>query len=104
MHYVNLRMTKFGMVVGILQYAIDNGMIDLETVQKQIEMNRRKDYLNKHPFAIWKGNDKKWHTYLPDEDKGRIPRKRNTKKDSGKSLNGTAAECMNLKSSMKSCG
>lgn len=56
-------------------------MLDLDTIQKQIEMNKRKKYLEAHPFAIWKGNDNKWHTYLPDEDKGRIPRKRNTKKE-----------------------
>lgn len=64
-----------------LQYAIDNGIIDKTSIQSMIEMTRRKELLNKHPYKIWNGTDGKWHTYLPDEKKGRIPRKRNTKEE-----------------------
>lgn len=62
----------------LLQYAVDNGMLDLAYVQEKIKMSKRKELLNKHPYKIWEGTDGKWHTYLPDEKKGRIPRKRNT--------------------------
>lgn len=62
----------------LLKYAIDNGMIDLSYVQEQIEMNKRNELLKKHPYKIWEGKDGKWRTYLPDEEKGRILKKRST--------------------------
>lgn len=64
-----------------LQYAIDNGIIDLPNIQSMIEMTRKQELLNKHPFKVWYGTDNKWHTYLPDEEKGRVPRKRNSKEE-----------------------
>lgn len=64
----------------ILQYAIENGMIDTVYVQEKIEMQKRKELLRKHPYAIWEDKNGIWHTYLPDEKKGRIHRKRNDKK------------------------
>lgn len=60
----------------LLKYAIENGMIDLSYVQAQIEMNKRKEILEKHTYKIWKGSDGKWYTYLPDKEKGRILKKR----------------------------
>lgn len=62
----------------LLKYAIENGMIDLSYVQEQVEMNKRKELLKKHPYKIWEGKDGKWRTYLPDEEKGRILKKRST--------------------------
>jgi len=63
----------------LLKYAIENGMIDAALVQEKIEMQRRKDLLEKHPYKIYEGKDKKWYTYLPDDEKGRVFKKRNTK-------------------------
>lgn len=63
-----------------LQYAIDNGIIDLPNIQSIIDMRKRKEYLNKHKYEIWRGSDGKWHTYLPSGGK-RVPRKRNTKEE-----------------------
>lgn len=65
----------------MLNYAIENGMIDYDTIQKNIEMNKRKKYLEEHQFKIWKGKDGKYYTYLPNEEKGRILKKRNTRKE-----------------------
>ena len=62
-----------------MQYAIERGMIDLSYVQEQIKMNQRRELLEKHPYAIWEGKDGNWHTYLPDKEKGRVPKKRTTK-------------------------
>lgn len=53
-------------------------MIDLAYVQEQIEMNKRKELLAKHPYRIWEGKDGKWRTYLPDKEKNRKLVKRNT--------------------------
>lgn len=61
-----------------MQYAVDNGILNLAYVQERIEMTKRDELLKKHPYKIWEGTDGKWHTYLPDGKKGRIPRKRNT--------------------------
>ena len=63
----------------ILNYALQNGIIDIYTIQKQIEMNERKKYLNMHESTIWQGKDKKWYTYLPDKEKRRKLIKRNSK-------------------------
>ena len=65
----------------ILQYALSNGIINIEDVQEKIAMREREELLNKHPYKIWKGKDGKWYTYLPDEEKGRVLKKRNNKKD-----------------------
>ena len=57
----------------LLNFALENGMVDLHTIQKQIEMNERKKYLEMHKNEIWQGSDKGFYTYLPDErhEKGR---------------------------------
>lgn len=66
----------------LLNYAIESGMIDLDTIQIQMEMNERKKYLEQHTYKVWQNEtDLKWRTYLPDEEKGRKLVKRNTKND-----------------------
>lgn len=37
-------------------------------IQEQIKMNKRKELLEKHPYAITQGKDGKWRTYIPLED------------------------------------
>ena len=63
----------------LLKYAVENGMIDLSYVQEQIEMSKRNELLEKHPYAISQGSDGKWRTYLPDKEKGRKMVKKSTK-------------------------
>lgn len=62
----------------LLKFAIENGMLDTALVQEKIEMQKRKEILDKHPYTIWQGKDGKWRTYIPDENKGRKLVKRNT--------------------------
>lgn len=64
----------------LLKYALEHGMIDMSYVQEQIEMNERKELLEKHPYQIWEGKDGKWRTYLPEKEAGRKLLKRSTKK------------------------
>lgn len=64
-----------------LQYAIDNGIIDLPNIQSIIDMTKRHELLEKHPYKIWQGSNGKWYTYLPDEIKGRVLKKKSTRKD-----------------------
>ncbi len=61
----------------LLKYAVDNGMIDLSYVQEQIEIKKRSELLEQHPYKIWEGKDGKWYTYLPDGE-GRKLKKRTT--------------------------
>lgn len=63
----------------LLKYAIENGMLDLSYVQEKIEMNKRKELLEKHPYKIWEGKNGKWYTYIPNEEKGRVQKERTSK-------------------------
>lgn len=64
----------------LLQFAFDNGMIDIDTVQKQIEMNERKRYLDMHNYKVWQGKNGLWYTKL-DEIGGTKLKKRKNKKE-----------------------
>lgn len=44
-------------------------------------MTKKQELLNKHPYKVWEGSNGKWYTYLPDEEKGRVLKKRSSKKD-----------------------
>lgn len=63
----------------ILRFIINSGMIDINDVQNSMEAMKRKELLEKHPYKIWQGSDKKWYTYLPDKE-GRKLKKRTTQK------------------------
>ncbi|MCD8148628.1 MAG: tyrosine-type recombinase/integrase [Clostridiales bacterium] len=65
----------------MLKYAVENGMIDLSHIQECIEIQQRKELIERHPYKIYESKDGKWCTYLPDKKKGRVFRKRNTKKE-----------------------
>lgn len=64
-----------------LQLLIDSGMIDLAEMQTQIEMSKRKKYLDMHEYEIWQGKDDAWYTYLPDDKVGRRLKRRVEKRD-----------------------
>lgn len=55
-------------------------MISISDVQNSMEAMKRKELLEKHPYKIWKGRDEKWYTYLPDEKKGRLLKKRTSQR------------------------
>lgn len=58
----------------ILQYAVENGLIDLGDVQAQIaDMNLEKQIKEFHSHDIWQGKDSRWRTYVYDEN---APKKR----------------------------
>lgn len=62
-------------------YLLANGMIDKQQIQANMDMMKRKELLEKHPFSIWRGSDGKWYTYIPDKVRGGIRKKRNTQKE-----------------------
>lgn len=59
-----------------MNFILSADKIDASHMKKQFEMQKRKEYIDKHPYKIWKGKDGKWYSYLPDEKKGRILKKR----------------------------
>lgn len=63
----------------LLNFAIENGIIDANTIRKQIEMNERKKFIEKHEYEIWQGKNGLWYTYLPGGTNGRRLVKRKTK-------------------------
>lgn len=65
----------------LLNYALDNGILDLALLQEKIEMQKREELLKKHPYDIWEGKDGYWRTYIPDKEKGRKLLKRKNRKD-----------------------
>lgn len=69
------------MMNDILKYAIENGILDLSYIQEKIEMDKRKELLEKHPYKIWEGKNNRWYTYLPDGEKGRVQKERKSEKD-----------------------
>lgn len=48
-------------------------------MQDAIEMNKRKEYLEKHPWKISQGKDGKWRSYLPSENGRRMIKKADKK-------------------------
>ena len=65
----------------LLNFAIENGMIDANTIRKKIEMNERKKFIERHEHEIWQGKNGLWYTYLPDEQKRRKLIKRKTEEE-----------------------
>lgn len=64
-----------------LKYLVDSGIIDVPNIQSILEMKKRQELLDNHPYKMWCGSNGKWYTYLPDEEKGRILKKKSTRKD-----------------------
>lgn len=70
----------------MLKFAIENGMLDTTLVQERIEMQKRREILDKHPYTIWEGKNGKWYTYLPSTNDERKLIKRNLKVDIEKTI------------------
>lgn len=66
----------------MLQYAIEHGMIDYDSVLAEVNMNERRRYLEMHNFKIWQTGDGEYKTYVPDTmaDRGKKLIRRKSKK------------------------
>lgn len=53
----------------MLKYAIESGIIDINTLQTQIEMNERKKYLEMHKNKVWQGSNGYYYTKVQDKTK-----------------------------------
>ena len=52
---------------GLLDFALEKGIINTEYIQAQIDQMKRKKYLDEHNHKIWQGKDGKWRTYVDTE-------------------------------------
>lgn len=50
----------------LLQYAIQNGIINLEDTRNKLNEMNRQEALQKHNYSIWQGKNGKYYTKLPD--------------------------------------
>lgn len=78
----NLGSVTVGELKSIMQQAANDDIMFSSYVQEILEMSRKKELLQKHPYKINQGKDGKWRTYIPDAEKGR----RLIKKSSRESL------------------
>jgi len=62
----------------VLTYALQNGIIDVDTIREQVEMNEKKKYLEMHKQGIWLASDGYWKTHLYYPDTGRKVVKKKT--------------------------
>lgn len=65
----------------LLNFIMDNGMIDLINIKQQLDMQKKEQILQNHKHKIWQGSNGKWHTYIPDPVKGRKLINRSTRED-----------------------
>ena len=54
----------------ILQYALENGIINLSHIQEQIEMNKREEILKEYRDNIWKASDGYWKIRMTCDESG----------------------------------
>ena len=52
----------------MLQYALANGIIDLDAMREKVGAMQKQEILEQHTFRIWKGTYGHWYTYIPDSD------------------------------------
>lgn len=65
----------------LLKFIVDNGIINLDTIQEQMDMRRKKEIIDQHPNKIWLGKDGFWHTYINNTDGTRKSIKKKDKND-----------------------
>ncbi len=78
---MEMEILQYGKSTEILQFMIKSGMLNMDDVQNSMESMKRDEFLKKHQYKIWQGKDGKWYTYLPDDKKGRVKKKKSSKKE-----------------------
>lgn len=62
-----------------LNFLVTRGIIDVPDIQSIIDMEKKKELIEKHPYKAWQGKDGNWYVYLPDKERRRILKKRKSK-------------------------
>lgn len=71
-----------------MNYALDNGIINLSDIQNLKKMKDDNKILDVHPYSIWQAENGKYYTYVPDQSKakGVALKKRKTREDIEQSI------------------
>ena len=64
----------------LLQYAVEHDMLNVAQMRMQLEMDKRRELLERHPYAVWHNEkEDRWYTDVPVFDsktgKKRVKRK-----------------------------
>lgn len=78
---INIELDLGNMNIQNLVLSLDENNDKIKVRYMQEDDNMDKKYLEMHPYAIYKGADNYYHTYLPMNEGGREPKKRASKKD-----------------------
>lgn len=62
----------------LLEFALKNGIINLDTIQAELEMKQRQEFLNMHKNKVWLAANGYWYTELPPTELN--PKRRLVKK------------------------
>lgn len=62
-----------------LNFLVTRGIIDIPDIQSIIEMEKKKELVEKHPYKAWQGKNGSWYVYLPDKEKGRVLKRKSSK-------------------------
>ena len=65
----------------ILQYAVDSGIINLESIKNFVDDMTKKEILAQHKYAIVQGSDGRWSTRVPLDDGTSAVRHRKTREE-----------------------
>lgn len=65
----------------ILQYAVDSGIINLESIKNVVDDMTKKEILAQHKYAIVQGSDGRWSTRVPLDDGTSAVRHRKTREE-----------------------
>lgn len=60
----------------ILNFAIENGIVDITTIQEQVAEMKIKKYVSMHNHKIWQGKDGYWCTYITTENGRKFVKKK----------------------------
>ena len=63
----------------ILKQAIENGIIDIDDIQHQVEMQERQQFIDNHNYKVWQGKNGYYYTYIDKNGKRSQVRRRNLK-------------------------
>lgn len=78
---INIELDLGNMNLQNLVLSLDENNDKIKVRYMQEDDNMDKQFLEMHPYAIYKGADNYYHTYLPTNEGGREPKKRASKKD-----------------------
>ena len=65
----------------ILQYAVDSGIINLESIKNVVDDMTKKEILAQHKYAIVQGSDGRWSTRVPLDEGTSAVRHRKTREE-----------------------